>query len=515
MFTLSRTATLLLLLTAAAVQQVRYVSRAVLPAQDVVDTVSVAQRMEREGFAATVRAEPVSPLFPTLVAGMHKLLTSLGAIDEHDWIRPPQVVAALALVLAVIPVFLTAERAVGVGAAVIATIFFIFLPALARLGADGLGDAVHLCLAAWAAWFVVMQNWTVAGLCIAAALLVRPEAAVIPLTVLLLALVRSEFRRPNFFIATAFCVAPFVLVGVTSTDEVSTRLRGGAAPTEDLPLNVFVTKAKGATGTRDTLLPDNLTFGHKDRTRSSRFHGLAATLRDFVDELVMASGYVLPLFVVVGLILHRRDGGSKYGAFVAPAVMLQCAVLFAMAWRNGYLSTRHFAVPVTLALPYAALGVVIASEWLASRTARREFRTPVVWQSGFVGMFVFVSLIATTAPLNDTNAAHRRAAEWLAGAADGRVLDQQGFTALTSGRTTYRFDAAEQALADDDLRWVLIERGDLDAASPRGETLRMVLGGASRAEQTFAASGGRTERDVLVFKQGGRQVASREQNRAR
>jgi hypothetical protein len=515
MFTLPRFATLLLLLTAAAVQQVRYVSRAVLPAQDVVDTVSVAQRIEREGFAATVRAEPVSPLFPTLVAGMHSLLSSVGAIDEHDWVRPPQVVAGLALVVAVIPIFLTAEREAGRGAAVVASTFFIFLPALARLGADGLGDAVHLCLTAWAAWLIGMQRWTVAGLCIAAALLVRAEAAVIPLTLLLLAVVRSEFRRPSFFLATAFCLAPFLAVGVTSPGEVMTRLRGGAAPSEDLPLNAFAATTSSPTQERELRLSTDLMFGHKDRTRSTRFHGFAATLRDFVDELAMAAGYVLPLLVVIGGMQHRRDGGSKYGAFVTLAVTLQGAVLFAMAWRNGYLSTRHFAVPVMLTLPYAAMGLATIARWLALRSARLELRSSGYWQIGFVTIFVIASLVATTRPLNDTNAAHRQAADWLATAEPGRVLDQQGFTALTSGRTTYRFDAAREALVDEHLRWVFVERGDLEAASPRGESLRLVFGTASLAAQTFAAPGGRAERDVLVFKDDGRQIVYRERNRAR
>ena len=89
---------------------------------------------------------------------MHSLLSRTGVIDPHDWVTPPQTVAALALVLAVIPIFLTTERLAGRNPAVIATIFYITLPALARLGADGLGDAVHLCLVAWAAWFICPEE---------------------------------------------------------------------------------------------------------------------------------------------------------------------------------------------------------------------------------------------------------------------------------------------------------------------------------------------------------------------
>ena len=86
MVSLSRSAILLLLLTAATAQQSRYIATATLPAQDVVDVVSVAQCVQREGLAATIRAEPVPPLFPALVAGAQKLLRRAGIIDLHNWI---------------------------------------------------------------------------------------------------------------------------------------------------------------------------------------------------------------------------------------------------------------------------------------------------------------------------------------------------------------------------------------------------------------------------------------------
>src|SRR6187397_2422826 len=98
MVQLSRNATLMLLLATAVVQQVRYVSRAVVPAQDAVDVVSVAQRFERDGVAATIRAEPVSPLFPALVAGAHAVGSHFGMIESRNWASPPQWVAAAALI---------------------------------------------------------------------------------------------------------------------------------------------------------------------------------------------------------------------------------------------------------------------------------------------------------------------------------------------------------------------------------------------------------------------------------
>ncbi len=510
MVSLSRSAILLLLLTAATAQQSRYIATATLPAQDVVDVVSVAQCVQREGLAATIRAEPVPPLFPALVAGAQKLLRRAGIIDLHNWILPPQCTAAAALILAVIPIFLTAERIAGRGPAVVAAIFFIALPSLARLGGDGLGDAVNLCLVAWSAWFLVRASgeidsrarlggrvtWGCAGLGIAAALLVRTEAIVVPLAMLLLAWPKRVFRRPSFFLAAALCIVPYLASGVELLDELIARLRGGAAATESLPLNAsdeFVVPMIDC----DVSL---YSLGRKDYSRSSRFQGLTATTAEFIQELLQAGGYVLPLLALVGFRTRRRRGFDDYDMLLIVVLSLQLAITFAVAWRSGYLSTRHFAIPVVLSLPYAALGLFALSRQVAERTRGRFPISDWKYQTAFVVGFVVISWAATQRPLHDSNVAHRRAAEWLRVLArTGAVLDQQGFTALASGRTTYRFDAAVQAWADPELKFVVLERGDLEAVSPRGRLLRRELGTASQASFTFAAPRNNHRLDVLVF----------------
>jgi hypothetical protein len=115
--------------------------------------------------------------------------------------------------------------------------------------------------------------------------------------------------------------------------------------------------------------------------------------------------------------------------------------------------------------------------------------------------FVAASLIVTSHPLHESHVQHRRAADWLHANAEPltAVLDQQGYTALYTGRTTYRFDAAENAFADSLLAYTLVERADLEADTRRGASLRTVLGGADRAVARFDDERGRREHDVLIF----------------
>jgi hypothetical protein len=501
MFRLSRRTTLLLLTTVAVLQQWRYVRQAVVPAQDAVDVVYVAQRIEREGLAATVRAEPVPPLFPTLVVAAHATASRIGLIAEHDWASPPQWAAAAALVCAVIPVFLLTESLAGCGAAVVASLLFISIPSVARLGADGIGDALHLCLFASAVWFGVSSRPAVSGLCIAAALLVRAEAVVWPLATAILAVWRPECRLPRFFAAATLCLVPYLVCGVTTPAGIAERLRGGSAPTEAVPLNGPSPGLYDGGSWTDVARGESLTFGRKDAARSSRFRGVAATLDEFLDESIQAFAYVLPLLILPGIIVVRGAGMRSVDRLLRTTAGVHLALTAIAAYRGGYLSTRHFALPIVLTLPYAAVGLTAVCRRLAAMPWNRLQISNCGLRNFVTATFVVASLFVTARPLHESHKPHRRAADWLEAnsASSAAVLDQQGYTALYTGRTTYRFDAAEDAFADSLLAYTLVERADIEADTPRGASLRTVLGEADRAVAQFDAARGRRGRDVLIF----------------
>jgi hypothetical protein len=496
---LSRTLLLVLLPAIAAVQQGRYVARAVLPAQDAVDVVSVAQRFQREGIVATLRTESVSPLFPLTVAAAHGVAEFCGIIEAKNWASPPQWVAAAAMIAAVVPIFLAAERLAGRTAAVVASLWFIFLPSFARLGGDGIGDALHLCLAAWGAWCWIDGRRFLAGLLIAAALLVRAEAGVVPLALLLLGLMQRECRSPRFFLAAALCLAPFLAVGITSPTEIVARLRGGAAAREDVPLNGGMYWLTEGIYWGDEY-QELQSIGRKDPARSSRFHGLAATTHEFVDEMLQAYAYVLLPLVGVGFLVRRRRGFDAADRLILAVLGIHGVMTFATAWHGGYLSTRHFALPVALTLPYAVLGLQgllkLASDAIPWKIRSSEFGIRLAT----VG-FAAASVLLTTRPLHESLAAHRQAAAWLEakGLPNGAVLDQQGLTALYTGRTTWRFGVVGDAFNDAMLSYVVLERQDVDADTPRGALIRRWIGDDKQAVARFPSAEGKPHREVLVF----------------
>jgi hypothetical protein len=330
--------------------------------------------------------------------------------------------------------------------------------------------------------------------------LVRAEAAVVPIAALLLAATQREFRARSFIVAASFCLVPYLAVGITSPAEIVARLRGGAAPTEDVPLNGLTDSQTQAIYRSDDI--ERLqSIGRKDPARSSRFHGLTAAGREFANEMIQAFGYLLLPLVIVGFIAKRRGELQDIEKLLFFAVGVQLMVTFVVAWRGGYLSTRHFVLPVVLTLPYAAYGLsescrrLAASRW--NRFGILDLKLEMVGTAAFVG----VSLILTARPLHESQRPHRLAAEWLnsADVSPGAVLDQQGFTGLYTGRATYRFEAAATAFNDATHVYTVVERQDLEADTERGATLRYLLGGSEEAVARFAADDGKSRREVLIF----------------
>jgi 4-amino-4-deoxy-L-arabinose transferase-like glycosyltransferase len=524
---LSLPRTLGLLLLLSSLQQVQFIARAPLAAQDAVEFVSVAQRIEADGLAATIRRERVAPLFPTIVYATHSVLTAAGVLDPTAWGRAAQIAAAVPLVFALIPVFLLARKLAGPDAALVASLLFCLLPATSRLGADGISDSLHLSLAAWALWCLVeaceatsrnVFAWGLAaGGFVGAALLCRAEVLLLAPLIMLVASIRVPRPRTTrafvayvsllacFACGCLTCLVPLVAAGVTESVEIYDRVRGGAPASTVRPLNENPSdrdpaRADELQSFADPIVKGGvvLEFGRKDRSRSSRVLDVDAACLLFAHEFLQACGYItLPLALVGAWSLDRKRAVGPWLllAFVVATflVTLFCAVLIL-----GYVTSRHFLLPVMALLPAAGLGLVVVARWIQRRFALPD-AGPIVRRLGAV--VGIGCLLTTLLPPHHTHAAHRSAADWLRSEADATalVLDQHGWTALSSGRPTYRFDEAEAALTDPRLRYVVVERIDLEAASPRGKSLRAVLGSAAQAHVLFADVRGRSAHDVLLF----------------
>ena len=117
---------------------------AVVPAQDSVRFVAVAQAIERAGALAVWRSDSGPPLFPTLIAWTHTALRQLGHDDSDSWAKSSQLAATMALLATIVPLYFLLARWFSARVALVGGIFFCTLGEFARLGADALSDSTHL-----------------------------------------------------------------------------------------------------------------------------------------------------------------------------------------------------------------------------------------------------------------------------------------------------------------------------------------------------------------------------------
>jgi hypothetical protein len=270
-------------------QQAILVGRAVVPAQDAVRFVAMAQMIEAEGVLASLPQLPEQPLFPILVWLTHAALASLFA--DVTWAVAVQVAAAWPLFVCVVPVYGTLRRWIGEPAAISGTLLFFSLSEVSRIGADGLGDSTHLCCFCLAIWAIsasvcgdaarglaAVVPMFGAGLALGLAILARAESWVM-LPALAIAGCKVRLPARRLFFGGALLSVGLVLAcapywAILGTREGMDQLRAGRGSEIGEVLN-----SGGETASLDSALRwtaadgEPNTFSKKESTVTSRFRG--------------------------------------------------------------------------------------------------------------------------------------------------------------------------------------------------------------------------------------------------
>jgi len=494
--------------------QVWIICRAVVPAQDAVRFVAVAQAIERDGTASVWSRDAGPPLFSTAVAWVHRIFAGSGAGATGDWAASAQLVAAAALVAALVPFWLMTRRAFGERPALLAALCFCLLPEVVRLGADGLSDSMHLLLllAAWWVLSLVIGRPTVrrrrqvallfaAGLLLAIGVLSHRQAwlalvaSAVAVALGQLIARRSPdegkqtrqhaFGRSLAAVAVLVVGAGSVLLPYASLcsagdgSQFVTRLVGRYDPdpwsvlnasSGDVPHHSITVPAERRAGSA-------VRVAAKETEFSSRRRGLAAAASEWIRETAGASQYWIGALALVGLIWRWRHDWRPLDAAMATFAVVWTLGVVWHASATGYLSTRHVLPPVVMVLPWSGVGLlrlietVSAFRWAPqSEYGRRALRFAVV------SAVLVPCLVRIWPPLHHSRVAHRQVAHWLASRSEAAaVLDSRGWSALYSGKTTYRMQAASQALSDDRLAYVVLEKRELHFGSRRARQLHELL----------------------------------------
>ncbi len=220
---------------------------------------------------------------------------------------------------------------------------------------------------------------------------------------------------------------------------VARRIRGGGGATEDAPINATPATMKTLRCNRRREKPKRR-FGRKDPTRSIRFHGFFAAVGEFAAELGQASAYYFSPLAIFGLYGRRKQ--TKTWAKLFPAIVIGVHVVatFVVAWRGRI----PFEPAPVLRYSRPCLGGVGHFKFAALLDARlkRVGRSPLRTAAAVVSAVSIVCFLSISQP---AHTAQTRSSSGRRLALDRRGCPRRRagttwFTALTTGRTTYRFD---------------------------------------------------------------------------
>lgn len=503
-------------ITVSIVVQCWVVSHAVLPAQDVIRFVSLAEAIDTDGLLPTVQNHAEQPLFPAWLNLVHHYWPG-----SPNWFRSAQLAAAVPVVLTIVPLFFLLEVLLGRPAACAGCLLFAVMGQVARLGADGLSDSLHLFFFATALMGQVFYwkhyraglrprlAWAaVTGLALALAVLVREEALVLlglwPVSLLAVQLAqqwRTSWR--SHLLSTAIWTGAIALVWVPYLGICQVQgLRQTAAAMlgqEELPLAFLdaeeeeqsappATPASATPKAKQKAKPKRsawrlddgarMDFAKKEYTISKRFEGSLAAGGKLVEDLLHLFRWSIGIPLLLGISSTRRWPKEPVHRVAVVFIGMYLAAVFLFAVRKGYLSERHLLPVALLGVGWAGQGILSLGSTIANFAKRHQFANfelVRLAQPVMVGLLMLVCLPRTLSPLHSSRTNHLRASRWLSQAPPGAVLDTRGWAGNLAGRTTYDFDHARTAFRDPDLSYVVVERRELEFDSSRSATLLEVL----------------------------------------
>ncbi len=479
-----------------------------MPALDAVWFARLAHQIDAEGLGAVIDGSRERPLFPIWAWLVHEATETAAGSTGLNWALCVQLAAGIAMTLSVVPVYYISLRLVGHEAAICGALLFCVLPAVCRLGADGISDSTHLLLFSLAAWAAVeylirldasganrstlasSALLAAAGLASAAAYFTRSEALVLPaaLFVLLGAFqLNRTRRRPWLPLLADFACFATGFAAVYGPVQVAASLSdpGAAASRHERR------EMEEPSGAPAWVLSDGspMVFDRKEPTVSIRRTGYVSAAGQLAEEAANLFGFWVGPLALFGLWQLRGRPPSAADRFFQVFVVLFALVALDHTAREGYLSARHLVVWVVPGMGCAGFGVLAFARLLSSALGRRVGdRYAAAWASaGILLLAVSGCALQLAEPLHSSRVGHRLAAEWLSAqaASPGAVFDTHGWTGIYTARRVYASDQLSGALLDAQLAYLVVEQEELQFDSGRSRTLRTLIAAAAKPVARF------------------------------
>jgi hypothetical protein len=480
------------------------ITQTILPAQDGLKFIRIARQFQSQPWADVVRGSDSHPLYPALIAAIEPMVASVVGDDpdSHSWRLAAQIVAVIASVGLIFPVYGLTRSLFDRRIACLAAALAVLLPRAAEMGHDTLSDSLGLMCAFLALWLgasalrrgdcrLALASGLAAGL----GYLARPEVILVPVAIGLTWLVgliydsrlRTVARGPVIgvlVLATLTVVGSYAMVKGEVSEKLAFRLNASFPPRTPAV-------RRGAHPTSRGLDNPLWDFSPKEETdhipiRNWRYAVLRIAGK-WWEELcwlfaVMTAWGIVRRRYIRGLCPDRdRDDGP---GDLEGRLLLVFATVYGLALVRhstllGYLSGRHIMALVYASVPWAAAGCFVCARGIAvkGRWGPRKARLAGIMAGS---LLVIASLVVQMRPnhLNHlSRMGHWAAGQWLAMHAEpGQlVLDTRGWARFVADVPGYDYWHVRQALTDSHLTYIVVGLDELEARSPRAKTLKAIL----------------------------------------
>ena len=200
------------------------ISQTLLPAQDGLKFIRIAREFQTHPWDDVIRGSDAHPLYPAFIAAVEPMVARFTSPGPAAWRAAAQIVAVLASVALILPVYgitlMLFDRRIACLAAALA----VLLPRAAELGHDTLSDSLGLMCTFAALWLAAGAfrkcDWRLAaasGLLAGFGYLARPEVILVPGAIALAWLVDflrtprpAHSSRLPALAASLFCASPWL-----------------------------------------------------------------------------------------------------------------------------------------------------------------------------------------------------------------------------------------------------------------------------------------------------------------
>lgn len=480
--------------------------QAILPAQDGLKYLRAARMFQRRGIIEAVRGDDQHPLYPALIALVEPGLRLVFGKGSTAWVasaRAVSILAALGLLAAVrrLSLILFDEPTAN-----LAALIHLVLPFPAQIARETLADSLALACFGWTMVLAAetlssgrVRQAIVCGSAAGLGFLARPELVLAPIAIgaaglIILVQNRAGPAEPSskilgrslalLTIVFCFAVGSHAIVKGEVSEKLSLRLSSG------LTTRAFVPKRPVVRALPRGLNDARRDFSPKEESLRDRPRKTSDVLKRIGSAWTESLGWAGAALAIWGAARASTNRGtSRIKLVIIFYILILIAAIVRHAGLLGYVSDRHILSAEVLSVPWAAAGLLTIGRRLL-RIWGRE--TPVRGRgAGTIPACLILALAiaaqAVAKPDHRSRIGHYEAGNWLKDHAkpDEAIYDSRGWASFVAEREAYDAWHIRQALTDSHLTYLVVGDDELNAQSPRAETLRAIVARTCRSVGRF------------------------------